>query len=61
MALGPSLAFEVKVSSSKFTAQITPSNKDLNLANVYCKEIFNFIQKIPCNKASGGVASLHFY
>ena len=51
--IGPSFASEIKDTSSNFTDYITPAEHIFNLAKVSCQEVFNFIQKIPSNKASG--------
>ena len=51
--IGPSLASEIKDTSSNFTDYITPVGHIFNLAKVSCQEVFNLIQKIPSNKASG--------
>ena len=51
--IGPSLASEIKDTSSNFTDYITPAEHIFNLAKVSCHEVFNLIQKIPSNKASG--------
>ena len=51
--IGPSLASEIKDTSSNFTDYITPAEHIFNLAKVSCQEVFNLIQKIPSNKASG--------
>ena len=50
--IGPSLASEIKDTSSNFTDYITPVGHIFNLAKVSCQEV-NLIQKIPSNKASG--------
>ena len=49
----PSLASEIKDTSSNFTDNITPTEHIFNLGKVSCHEVFNLIQKIPSNKASG--------
>ena len=53
--IGPSLASEIKDTSSNSTDYITPAEKICKLAEVSyaCQEVFNLIQKIPSNKASG--------
>ena len=51
--IGPSLASEIKDTSSNFTDYVTPAEHIFNLAKVSCQEVFNLIQKIPSNKASG--------
>ena len=51
--IGPSLASEIKDTSSNFIDYITPAEHIFNLAKVSCQEVFNLIQKIPSNKASG--------
>ena len=48
-----SLASEIKDTSSNFTDYVTPAEHIFNLAKVSCQEVFNLIQKIPSNKASG--------
>ena len=51
--IGPSLVSEIQNTSSNFTDYITPAEKNFKLAEVSCQEVFNLIQKIPSNKASG--------
>ena len=51
--IGPSLASEIKDAFSNFTDYFTPAEHIFNLAKVSCQEVFNLIQKIPSNKASG--------
>ena len=51
--IGPSLASEIKDTSSNFTDYITPAEHIFNFAKVSCQEVFNLIQKIPSTKASG--------
>ena len=51
--IGPSLASQIKETSSNFTDYVTPAEHIFNLAKVSCQEVFNLIQKIPSNKASG--------
>ena len=49
----PSLASEIQNTSSNFTDYITPAEQIFKLAEVSCQEVFNLIQEIPSNKASG--------
>ena len=51
--IGPSLASEIEDTSSNFTDYITPAEHIFKLAKVSCQEVFNLIQKILSNKASG--------
>ena len=51
--IGPSLASEIKDTSSNFTDYITPAEHIFNFAKVSCQEVFNLIQKIPSTKARG--------
>ena len=51
--IGPSLASEIQNTSNNFTDYITPTEQFFQLAEVSCQEVFNLIQKIPSNKASG--------
>ena len=51
--IGPSLASEIQNTSSNFTDYITAAEQIFKLAEVSCQEVFNLIQKIPSNKASG--------
>lgn len=51
--IGPSLASEIKDTSSNFSDYITPAEHIFNLAKVSCQGVFNLIQKILSNKASG--------
>ena len=51
--IGPSLASQIIDTSSNFTDYVTPAEHIFNLAKVSCQEVFNLIQKIPNNKASG--------
>ena len=53
LQIEPSLASEIQNSSSNFTDYITPTEQIFQLAEVSCQELFNLIQKIPSNKASG--------
>ena len=53
--IGPSLASQIKDTSSNFTDYVTPAEHIFNLAKVSCQEVFNLIQKIPSNKASGNI------
>ena len=51
--IGPSLASEIKDTSSNFADYITPAEQIFKLAEVSCQEVFYLIQKILSNKASG--------
>ena len=51
--IGPSLASEIKDTSSNFTDYITPAERIFKSAKVSCQEVFNLIQKTPSNRASG--------
>ena len=51
--IGPSLASEIKDTSSNFTDYIIPAKQIFKLGEVSCQGVFNFISKIPSNKASG--------
>ena len=51
--IGPSLASEIQNTSNNFTDYITLTEQYFQLAEVSCQEVFNLIQKIPSNKASG--------
>ena len=48
--IGPSLASEIKDTSSNLTDYITPVGHIFNLAKVSCQEVFNLIQKYPVIK-----------
>ena len=51
--IGPSLASEIQNTSTNFTDYITIAEQIFKLAEISCQEVFNLIQKIPSNKASG--------
>ena len=51
--IGPSLASKIQNTSNNFTDYITPTEQIFLLAEVSCQEVFNLIQKILGNKASG--------
>ena len=51
--IGPSLASQIQDTSSKYTDYIIPTEQIFSLTEVSSQEIFELIQKIPGNKASG--------
>ena len=51
--IAPSLASKIQNTSNNFTDYITPTEQIFLLAEVSCQEVFNLIQKILGNKASG--------
>ena len=51
--IGPSLASQIQDISSKYTDYITPPEQIFSLTDISSREIFELIQKIPGNKASG--------
>ena len=51
--IGPSLASQIQDTSIKYTDYITPTKQIFSLAETSSQEIFELIQKIPGNKASG--------
>ena len=51
--IGPSLASEIQNTSTNFTDYITIEEQIFKLVEISCQEVFNLIQKIPSNKASG--------
>ena len=51
--IGPSLASEIKDTSSNFTDYINPAEQIFKLAEVSCQAVLNLIQKISSKKASG--------
>ena len=51
--IGPSLASQIQDTSSKYNDHITPTKQIFSLAETSSQEIFELIQKIPGNKASG--------
>ena len=53
LQIGPSLASQIQDLSSKYTDYMTPTKQIFSLAETSSQEIFELIQKIPGNKASG--------